>query len=405
MVPPTRLTGSIKEECNDKEILRAYRHLSFSHRGAPAVLGARGLRSGSSNANASAQGSGSGHAGSSQSPGTSGYAGSGQGPGTSSHAGSKSAGGHAYSFDRLLIATGSKCFIPPFKGADLAGVFTLHSIGDARRIKERARNCRSAVIIGCGVLGLELAAALTKFGIQVSLIESAPRMLPRQLDNAGANVLKNLLEEKHGLAFYLDSQVQEIAGAGRAEGVVLAGGGCVQGDIVVISAGVRPNVGLAERMGLKVNKGIIVDDRMETSQQDVFAAGDVAQHRGIVYGIVPAAQRQGEVAGANMAGGSESYEGTTISNFVNVLGTSLVSAGEIDAAGNRPSLVRMDEVKNSYRKLVFENGMITGSILLNDVRGSAEILQAIQKKINVGPLRESLLDDNFDYQRLVHAQI
>ncbi|MBI2934282.1 MAG: NAD(P)/FAD-dependent oxidoreductase [Chloroflexi bacterium] len=317
----------------------------------------------------------------------------------------KSAGGHAYSFDRLLIATGSKCFIPPFKGADLAGVFTLHSIGDARRIKERARNCRSAVIIGCGVLGLELAAALTKFGIQVSLIESAPRMLPRQLDNAGANVLKNLLEEKHGLAFYLDSQVQEIAGAGRAEGVVLAGGGCVQGDIVVISAGVRPNVGLAERMGLKVNKGIIVDDRMETSQQDVFAAGDVAQHRGIVYGIVPAAQRQGEVAGANMAGGSESYEGTTISNFVNVLGTSLVSAGEIDAAGNRPSLVRMDEVKNSYRKLVFENGMITGSILLNDVRGSAEILQAIQKKINVGPLRESLLDDNFDYQRLVHAQI
>jgi len=312
----------------------------------------------------------------------------------------KCAGGKVLSGDRMLIAMGSYSFVPPIKGATMAGVFTLRWLDEALRIREYARKSKTAVIVGAGVLGLEVAAALTKYGVKVSVIEAAPRMLPRQLDPAGADILKKQLEEKTGFKFYLDKQVAEIKGDGKASEVQLGGGESLPADLVLISAGVRPNVAVASKAGLKVNKGIVVNDRMETNLKNVFAAGDVAEHNGILYGIIPAAQRQGEVAGINMAGGSELYQGTTPSNSVNVLGISLVSSGEIDAESKQQSLVKEDKSKGSYRKLVLKDDTIIGCVLLNDVRGSAELTQAISGKKNIGAYKEMLLDETFDYKRL-----
>ncbi len=312
----------------------------------------------------------------------------------------RSAGGHSYRFDRLLIATGGRCFVPPFKGTESPGIFTLHSLSDARRIAEQAGKSRTAVIIGAGVLGLEVAAALTRFGIKVTLIEAAPRMLPRQLDSAGAEILKRQLEAKMGFTFYINSQVEEIAGSGYAREVALAGGARIQADMVLVSAGIRPDLELPRKAGLKVNKGIVVDDRMETSARGIFAAGDVAEHKGIIYGIIPAAQRQGEVAGINMAGGDETYQGTTPVNTVSVLGMSLFSIGDIDPDGKYPSLTYVSKTTNIYRKLVLQGDSIIGCILLNDSRGSTEIMQAIQNKKNIALLKDRLLDIDFDYKLL-----
>ncbi|MBI4332238.1 MAG: NAD(P)/FAD-dependent oxidoreductase [Chloroflexi bacterium] len=312
----------------------------------------------------------------------------------------KSAGGHNYPFDRLLIATGSRCYVPAVTGVDGPGVFTLRSLGDARLIKEYAGRSKTAVIVGAGVLGMEAAAALTKHGIKASLIEFAPWILPRQLDATGAALLQKLMEDRLGFRFCLNSQVQAIKRDGQAGGVVLASGEELPGDLVLISAGVRPNVELAGKAGLAVARGVVVDDRMETSVKGVFAAGDVAEHRGTVYGIIGAAQRQGEVAGINMAGGAETYEGTTQSNALNVLGVSLVSAGDIDPEAKHPTLVRTDEARGVYRKLVLKDDVLAGCILLNDTRGSAEILKAIEKKRNVRQFKDALLDDNFDYRSI-----
>jgi nitrite reductase (NADH) large subunit len=247
---------------------------------------------------------------------------------------------------------------------------------------------------------MEAAAALTKFGIKVSVVEALPWLLPRQMDMASAEILKKQLEEKMGFTFYLNSQTREIVGNGQTQGVLLASGEKLLADLVLISAGVRPNTGLAQKIGLKVNRGIVVDDHLETSIKDIFAAGDVAEHRGVVYGLWSVAQKQGEIVGANMTGHNETYTGSPPANTLMVLGINLVSAGEIDSEGKYSSITKKDNIHNTYRKLVLKDDVIIGCILLNDIRGSQEILQSIEKKRDVKPFKDMLLDDNFDFRRL-----
>ncbi len=305
--------------------------------------------------------------------------------------------GRTYSYDRLLIATGSHSFIPPIKGAGVKGVYALRSISDARAIVDAAGRISDCVLIGGGLLGLEAGNALRKLGKKVSVVEFFPRLLPRQLDEKGAELLRTIMEDM-GFSFRLGAKTSEIAGADEVESVELEGGESLPVRMVVISAGVRPNLELADALGLEKDKGIKVDDRLQTSLPDIFAAGDVAEHRGIPYGIWPAAMEQGKIAGADMAGGGEDYTGTTMANTLKVVGVDLASAGDIDAEGKLESKTEIRE--GVYRKIVLEGGVIKGCIMLGDTKGFNEITRAMKAGTDVSGFKDKLVAGDFDFSTL-----
>ena len=311
----------------------------------------------------------------------------------------RTAKGKGYGYDRLLLATGGHSFIPPIQGVEKEGVFALRSIGDARRIKEYAKKATQVILIGGGLLGLEAGNGLRRSGLKVTVVEFFPRLLPRQMDVPGAELLKRQME-KMGFSFYLGAKSKEIVGRTKVEGLALEDNTHIASDMVLISAGVRPNLELAQALGLEIDKGVVVNDRMETGITSIYAAGDLVQHRGRFYGIWPAAERQGEVAGINMGGGEELYEGTVMSNRLKVVGIDLVSSGEIDVEDQFESLVRKDEEQYIYRKLVFDDGVIIGCILLGDVRGNREVLEAIERKKDVTDVKAEILEEGFDFKRL-----
>jgi nitrite reductase (NADH) large subunit len=291
--------------------------------------------------------------------------------------------GERISYDSLLIATGSHSFIPPIKGADKKGVFALRSIQDARDILDYGKEIGEVVLIGGGLLGLEAGNALRKGGKRVKVVEFFPRLLPRQLDVEGANRLRNMLEGM-GFSFKLGAKTEEIIGEDRVDGVLLEGGEKLPAEMIIISAGVRPNLELAESLGLDRDKGIRVNERMETSQSGVYAAGDVAEFNGIPYGIWPAAAEQGKIAGGNMAGGDMIYKGTTMANTLKVAGVDLASAGNIDADNALEARVVTGE--GVYKKIVMDNGRIVGCIMLGDTKGFTKITRAIADKLKLSQI-------------------
>jgi len=314
------------------------------------------------------------------------------------------ADGSAERYDRLLIATGANPFLPPIDGIGREGVFALRTLDDAIAIREYARDvATSAVVIGGGLLGLETARALNTAGLAVTVVEFYTHLLPRQLDVEGAAVLQALLEEQ-GLRIITGGRTESVTGVGRATGIRLQGGVRVGGELVLCSTGIRPRIGLAEAAGIETNRGIIVDGSLETSVEDVFAAGDVAEFRGLVYGIIPPAIEQARVAASNLVDpGSASYEGSVPATTLKVAGAELTVVGDSLAQGrDYVALRHMDLEARHYRKLVLHQGQIVGAILLND-RGRARIVsQLIERRINVSDYGDLLLDDSFDIGSLLN---
>lgn len=281
-------------------------------------------------------------------------------------------------YDRLLLATGSHSFVPPIPGANRAGVFTLRGISDARAISAHAAHSERVVVIGGGLLGLETGQALRSLGKQVTVVEFFPRLLPRQLDAEGACRLKQIMETRLGFFFRLAARTKEIAGAERVTGVVLDSGETLPCEMVILSSGVRPNLDLAIASGLDHDKGIRVNERMETSTPDIFAAGDVAEFGGQApAGIWPTAMQQGKVAGITMAGGEAIYTGTTMANILKVAGIDLATAGEIDADNRHQAQITATE--STYRKIVTDNKKIIGCILLGDTSDYGRLTKAISE--------------------------
>jgi nitrite reductase (NADH) large subunit len=307
--------------------------------------------------------------------------------------------GKSYAYDLLLMATGGNPFVPPIKGREKKGVFTLRTVEDAIRMKEFSGGVKKAILIGGGLVGLETGGALLRRGIKVAVIEHNPRILPRQMDPEGAEILQKKMESM-GFSFFLNGQSEGILGKETVEGVSLKDGRTVEGQMVIVSAGVKPNVKLAQAMGLETKNGILVNDRLETKSKGIFAAGDVAEHRGRCYGIWPAAQRQGETAGVNMAGGNALYEGTVVSNTLKVVGIDLTAAGEIDAEGKLDCVVRSDREKCIYCKVAFKEDKIVGCIVLGDVEERSEILGAVEKSVNIEQIKRSLLKEGSDFKNL-----
>lgn len=286
--------------------------------------------------------------------------------------------GSRFPWDRLLLATGATSFVPPIPGADLPGVCTLRNIDDALALKKRAAGAECAVVIGGGLLGLEAATSLTNLGIVVTVVDIASWLLPRQLDPAGGGVVQSILERK-GLRFRTGATVEAITGDDHVESVDLAGGERIPASLVLVATGIRPETALAREAGLRCDKGIQVDDDMATSAEGIYAAGDCAEHRGRIYGIWPASEAQGRVAGGSMTGADQSYDGTIPYNTLKIAGVAVFSIGDFDPEGRSDPEVAQDG--DTYRRLVRkEDGRLTGAVLVGDLKERRRIVAAIENR-------------------------
>jgi len=309
--------------------------------------------------------------------------------------------GSRVNYDKLLLANGGHSFVPPIKGVEKTGVFTLRSIRDALSIKEFTEKTKKVIVIGGGLLGLEIASSLKKLGQQVEVVEMFPRLLPRQLDSDGATILKNRIASRV-IDIVLGVKTVEILGRRTVSGILLDSGETISGDLVLISAGMRSNTGLALEAGIKVNKGVVVDRHLRTSADDVYAVGDVTEFEGIVYGIIPAALEQASIAAANILGMEHNvYTGTVPSNTLKIVDVELTSMGLVNPEEPKYEEVKKtDKKKGVYKKLVLDKGKIVGAILLGDKKGVTSIKRLMTQETDITNYKNSILKDNFDYKKI-----
>lgn len=305
------------------------------------------------------------------------------------------------SFDALLLALGARSIVPPVRGGDKKGIFTFRTLDDADAIIDYVKSHPKVLIVGGGLLGLEAARALKTRGAEVHVIEVFPYLLPRQLDEQGASLLKDLTE-KMGLRIHLGRITEEILGDEYVSGLRFKDGGKIEGDMVVFAAGVRPNIAVPREAGIEVDRGVIVDDFLRTRHPRIFAAGDIVQHRGRVYGIIPASFAQARAAALNILGQETKVEETVPSNTLKVVGLDVTSIGLIKPEDNNyEEIGKTDREKGVYKKIVFSNDIIAGAVWMGAKKGVAELNRIIAQKIPVKIKKEALLEDNFDFSSLL----
>lgn len=311
------------------------------------------------------------------------------------------ANGERVSYDKLLLANGARPFIPPVKGADKKGVFALRSIDDALTIREYAKGKKNAVVIGGGLLGLEASEALGKLGLKTTVLEFAPWLLPRQIDREGSDMLIGEFE-KRGAEIRCGAQTEEIIGDAKVSGVKIKDSDTIPAQLVVCATGIRSNIELPKESGINVNKGVIVDDYLRTNVEDIYAAGDIAEHRGRVYGIIPATTDQAQIAAANMIGKETVYNGTVALNTLKVAGVDLTSIGLVNPETKEYEQIRkMDADKCLYKKIVLKDGKVVGSILIGDRKSVKPMTEIITEGINVDKVKNELLKEDFDLKKLL----
>lgn len=312
----------------------------------------------------------------------------------------ETASGSTQAYDALLLATGARAALPPIAGSAKKGVFVLRTLDDAQELIEHLGDHKRVAILGGGLLGLEIARAIRGREAEVAVFEFFDRLLPRQLDPAAAAILKAQLE-KSGVSVRLGAVTKEILGNGGVRGLRFESGGEVGADGVIVAAGIKPEWGPARDAGLTVGRGIVIDDRMRTSGPVIFAAGDAAEHRGRVYGIIPAAFEQARVAAYNILGQEMPYGGTMASNTLQVAGLHVTSVGEIDAEGHGfESLVRSVPEAGLYKKIVLQEGRLVGAIWMGIKKGASEVSRLVALKKDVETWKEDLLEDEFDFSEI-----
>jgi len=309
-------------------------------------------------------------------------------------------GGRREPYDALLVANGASSFVPPIKGAESRGVFSLRTLDDAQAILGYLKDHRRVIVIGGGLLGLEIARAIRSQGAEVEVVEFFDRLLPRQLDVQGASLLRSQIESL-GIRVRLGVVTEEILGPDEVRGIRLKGGEEIGADMAVIAAGVRPNLDLPRGAGLTTDRGLVVDDRLRTNEPRVFAAGDGVQHRGKVYGIIPASFDQARAAAYNMLGQEKKYEGTIPANTLKVVGLYVTSLGLANPEGQGFEEIRkIKKEEGIYKKIVLQDGVLVGAIWIGTKKGISEMARAVTAKTKVNQWINTLLDDSFDFSVL-----
>jgi NAD(P)H-nitrite reductase large subunit len=304
-------------------------------------------------------------------------------------------------YAKLILTLGGIPIVPDIKGIKSGHVFTFTTYADAVRIKNYASGKKNAVIIGCGMIGIKAAEYLKGLGLNVTIVELMPRPFAGVLDDKSGKIVA--AELKKNVSLILKSSVTEI----KNGYCVLSGGAKVPADLVVCAIGVVPNTEIAAVSGIKVNKGIVVDEFMETSKQGVFAAGDCTEVFDVIAGksrplpIWPIAYAQGRVAGHNAAGGREKYAGGFVLNSVDVFGLPMITIG-LSNTDEGESLVQSDDSKVKYRKVVVRNGKVIGAIFIGDINRSGIYAGLIRDGIDVTNFKADLLKENFGYIYVPH---
>ena len=284
--------------------------------------------------------------------------------------------GSQLAYDTLILANGASPFVPPIKGVELDGVKTLRTIADADAILEASQHAAKVVCIGGGLLGLEVAGAIAESGGEVVVLEAQPWLLPRQLDERASQHLQRRIEAQN-VRVLLNVQTEAILGDGRVEKVRLADGRELPADLVVISAGVRPNLDLALNAGLKTNRGIVVDSAMRTSVENILAVGDVCECNGKVYGQWIPANTQGKIAGLTATGKDSTFDDWSPAALLKVMGFNLFSIGKI-APTEPDEFVIAGEKEGNYYSILFGQGKVLGASLIGDTAPSRIIKRALE---------------------------
>lgn len=299
--------------------------------------------------------------------------------------------GTTVAYDDLILATGSLPFMLPLPGADKEGVIAFRDIKDCETMMETAKNYKKALVIGGGLLGIEAARGLLNLNMDVTVVHIFKYLMERQLDATASAMLKAELE-RQGMKFLLEKNTEIIKGKKRVTGVRFTDGSEIETDLVVMAVGIRPNVALAKNSGIDVNRGIVVNDYLETNIPHVYAVGECAEHRGIAYGLVAPLYEQGNVLAKRLAGvETAGYQGSVLSTKLKVSGVQVFSAGNFaDEPGTRAVRVQ-DDFAGVYKKVVIRNGKVAGSVMFGDTAESSKIFAMIKSGEDVSGRERSLL--------------
>ncbi len=295
-------------------------------------------------------------------------------------------------YDWLLLATGSDPIILPVPGNDLPGVITFRDIKDVQAMLDAACAGRKhAVVIGGGLLGLEAANGLMKQGMEVTVVHLLDVLMERQLDTEAAALLRTSLEER-GLRFLMGAQTVAILGEERVKGVRFKDGLEIPADLVVMAVGIRPNIQLAKTAGIHCERGVVVNDTMQTYDPRIYAVGECVQHRGQTYGLVAPLWEQARVCANHLAHfGISRYRGSVTSTKLKVTGIDVFSAGEFGGGPGCDEIVLRDRARGVYKKLVVRDNQVRGAVLYGDTIDGSWYFQLLREKTDIGAFRESIL--------------
>jgi NAD(P)H-nitrite reductase large subunit len=314
--------------------------------------------------------------------------------------------GDHVNFEKLLIATGGKPFVPKIEGADKDGVFTFTTLSDAEHLLAKVENATSAVVIGGGLIGVSVTEALVKRGLKVTMVELKDTILSLILDPTASEMVENVIRNA-GVTIVTGQSVQRVTGKTEDDnivgGAVLTNGEQVQCDLVIIAIGVIPRMDLVSGTDVKTNRGILVDRFMRTNVSDVYASGDVAEAYDFVFDenrllpLWPLAQLEGKVAGYNMAGKKADYPGGTAMSALKYFGIPIISIGianpkEDDAY---EILTKHDPERDLYKKIVLKDNVIVGITLVNDIEQAGVLFHLMKNSANVKRFKQELLSEDF----------
>jgi nitrite reductase (NADH) large subunit len=302
------------------------------------------------------------------------------------------AAGLTMGYDKLLLATGSKPIALPLPGLTLPGVTAFRDMDDVDRMLAACDGGRRAVVIGGGLLGLEAAWGLRRRGMAVTVVHLMPTLMERQLDATAAGMLQRDLRAR-GIDFATNAQTEEIIGDARAEGVRLADGREIAGELVVMAVGTRPNIDLARAAGLDINRGVLVGDDMRSSDPLIYAVGECVEHNGQTFGLVAPLWEQAKVCAARLAGDwRAAYQPPPLYTSLKITGVDMFSGGVIAPADEAEDLVTVsDAAAGVYRKLVLRGERLVGCVLYGDVRDGPWYVELIQSGASTAPWREHLI--------------
>jgi NAD(P)H-nitrite reductase large subunit len=311
--------------------------------------------------------------------------------------------GDSISFDKLLIATGGKPIIPPVEGLNKKNVHTFIKMDDAKKLKEAAKPGSKAVIVGGGLIGFKAAEGLHHLGVDVTIVELADRILSTILDAEGASLVSQSLQND-GIKIITGTTVDKIIGDEYVKGVLLKNGKELEADNLIIAIGVVPNVDVVRNTSISINRGILVDNTMKTSVEDVYAAGDVAEGYDMlvesnrVVPIWPNAYMQGEIAGYNMIGINKSFKGIFPMNSIGYKNTNMITAGITNPQQEEFEIIsKIDHNRKYYKKFVVKENRLVGFILINDIDRAGLFTGFIKNETDITPFKKYLLNDDFGF--------